>query len=112
MLHTDVTAIDKPESVSLEGLPEGRTRVILTKNCKKVTTEYEDGSTQTAYQYDEVVFLFPEGEKPTKTGIKGNMDAWWEYGSQPEEMEPTIEERVGIMEDTIAVLADMIMGGE
>ena len=112
MLHTNVTAIEKPSSVALEALPEGKTRVILTKNVKKATTEDEYGVTETTYQYDEVVFLYPGEGTPTKTSITNEKDTWWEYGSQPDEEAPTLEERVGIAEDTIAALVDMIMGGE
>ena len=112
MLRTNVTAIEKPDVVTLEALPEGETRIILAKNIRKVTTEDEQGATEISYKYDEVVFLYPEGEKPTKTAIKNNLDAWWEYGSQPEVQAPTREERIGVAEDTIAALVDMIMGGE
>lgn len=112
MLFTNVTAKEKPDAVTIETLPEGRKRVLLTRNARKVTTEYDDGITDTTYVYDEVVFLFPEDQTPTKTGIKANLDAWWDYGSQPEETEPTLEERVEASEEAIAAIMDIIMGGE
>lgn len=107
MLYTNTIANERPDSVTLEALPEGTTRVILADNITEITIEEE-----TAYQYDEVVFLYPDEGEPTAAGIEDEFDVWWEYGAQPEEAEPTLEERIDAVEEATAAIIDIIMGGE
>ena len=112
MLNLNATSATKPDSVRLEHLPDGRVRTLLAQNIRKITTEYEEGETETAYIYDEAVFFVPAGQSATKTSIKANFDAWWEYASQPEEEAPTLDDRVSANEEAIAAIMEMLIGGE
>lgn len=65
----------------------------------------DDGGSQTVYVYDEVVFELPyDRENETEASIEAQFESWWAYGSAEPEEEPTLEERVGILEE-------LMMGG-
>ena len=85
----------QPAAVVLEDLPNGRTRVILSKDA--VLVEKEDGS---VWEYEEAAFYLPEGRTETVESITENFDAWWAY-SEVDHSEPTIEERVSAIEEFI-----------
>ena len=59
----------------------------------------EDAVEQTMFVYDEVEFdLEPEREE-TAADIEADFEGWWEFGSQEEIAEPTLEERISAIED-------------
>lgn len=76
----------------------------IVRIAGEVTESEEDG--QTVYTYDEVLFTLEPGRTETAEDIEADLQDWWEYGSQPEEPLPTLEERVAAIEDYI------IGGGE
>ena len=83
-----------PAEVKVEQCPD-RTIVWLTDNVQEIQTE-----DQTVYQYDEVQFDLPEDREETEETIAENFDEWWLYG-QEDHTEPTLEERVSIIEDIL-----------
>ena len=64
----------------------------------------EDRDGQMVYVYDEAVFTLGADREETAEDIKADFESWWEYGIQPEEPMPTIEERLELVEM-------MLMGG-
>jgi hypothetical protein len=76
----------------------------IVRIAGEVTESQEDG--QTVYTYDEVLFTLEAGRTETVADIEEDLFDWWDYGSQPEEPLPTLEERVAAIEDYI------IGGGE
>lgn len=99
----------KPASVRLEKLPDGKRRVILTRNVSKGTTTDEE-VTQTIYTYEEAVFYLPADRQETIKSITENFDAWWACAGE-EVVAPTLEERVAANEEALAALLDMMLGG-
>lgn len=85
--------------MTLEHLPDGTANVRMAGN---VTEEDRDG--QTIYIYDEAVFTLEADREETAEDIQADFESWWEYGIQPEEPMPTIEERLELVEM-------MLMGG-
>lgn len=102
MLYIGTTSSERPSVVAMDEREDGSKIVRITADVKE--TENEDG--QAMYQYNEVVFELEAGRTETITDIEASIEDWWEYGSQPEEPAPTIEERVAMLEDFI------ISGGE
>lgn len=88
-------AADKPRKVTIEHLPDGQNRVLLTDNIQK--DERDDG---TIYTYEVVEFYLPDGQKATVKAITEEFATWWEYGQTPDDNE-TIEDRVSALEDLI-----------
>lgn len=99
MLHTGTESTVRPEMVAMERIGSGEKIVRLADH---VVEGEHDG--QAVYTYDEVVFTLDAGREETKADIQGDFTTWWEYGSQPEEPMPTIEERLELVEM-------MLMGG-
>lgn len=83
----------------MERRPDGTANVRLADNIKE-----EDRDGQTIYVYDEAVFALGADREETAEDIQTDFEAWWEYGIQPEEPMPTIEERLELVEM-------MLMGG-
>lgn len=83
----------------LERLPDGAAAVRMANNIME-----EDRDGQTVYVYDEAVFTLGADREETVEDIQADFATWWEYGSQPEEPMPTIEERLELVEM-------MLMGG-
>lgn len=83
-----------PTKVVLEQCPS-RNIVRLADNIEEIQTDE-----QTIYQYDEVTFDLPDGRQETVQSITDNFDEWWLYG-QEDHSEPTLEDRVSLLEDII-----------
>lgn len=93
MLYTSQSNA-QPVRVKLEQLPD-RNIVWLTDNVHEVEL---DG--QTTYEYDEAMFNLPEDREETVASITESFAGWWLYG-QEEHTEPTLEERVSLLEDIL-----------
>lgn len=83
----------------MERLDDGTANVRLANSVRE---ENRDG--QRIYVYDEAVFTLGADRVETEEDIKADFESWWEYGIQPEEPMPTIEERLELVEM-------MLMGG-
>lgn len=92
-----------PEMVTLERLSDGSAVLRLTDNIRE-----EERRGRKAYIYDEVIISLDKDRKETAQDIEENFDAWWAFGSEPEEGIPTLEERVSVLEDAMMEL----LGGE
>ena len=90
----------RPPVVVLNELEDGTKSVRLADNIREVETE--DGATM--YVYDEAVFTLEADRTETADDILEDFADWWEYGIQPEEPLPTLEERVEMIEE-------LLMGG-
>lgn len=101
MLNMNAESTTMPQSVAVEICPD-RTIVRLAANIEEHQTE--DG---TAYSYNEVVFDLPEGRSADPAQIQENFADWWLYG-QEDHAAPSLEERVGVLEDAIGAIADML----
>lgn len=108
MINTHVQANNQPERVQME-FAGGVTVVRLAGNIHTETEEYEDGTAQDFYVYDEAVFNLPNDRAETAESIAENFDAWWAYASQPDQPEMTLEERVAMLEDMVL---ELMIGGE
>lgn len=84
----------EPAKVTLEVCPD-KTLVWLTDNVEEVQQEE-----QTVYEYDELVFVLPDDRQETAASIEASFDDWWLYGCE-DHSEPTLEERVSILEEII-----------
>ena len=99
MLLTNTESNIRPSAALVERLSDGTATVRLADHIRG-----EDRDGQTVYTYDEVVFTLDAGREETEADIQSDFSTWWEYGSQPEEPMPTIEERLELVEM-------MLMGG-
>lgn len=99
MLLTNSESSVRPSRVALDRR-DGKTTVRLTGDVREV--EREDG---TVYVYDEVFFTLGSDREDTLEDIEAAFDGWWEYGSQPDEPAPTLEDRVEMLEE-------LLFGGE
>jgi len=93
MLLQNTKSTLEPSPVLMDETEEGKV-VRLADNIRQ---EEEDG--QTVYTYDEVLFTMDPDRTETAEDIAEDFDAWWEFGSQPEEPEPTLEDRVSAIEE-------------
>lgn len=93
MLYLNTESNVRPSAVLLERHEDGGADVRLADNIRE-----EDRDGQTMYVYDEVVFALEPDRTETETDIQQDFGMWWEYGSQPEEPMPTIEERLELVE--------------
>lgn len=87
-------ASDKPKKVTIETLPDGRKRILLTDSVAKK----EDEETGTSYFYEVVDFYLPDDRTETVKSITENFADWWEYGKTPQE-KMTLEDRVSVLEE-------------
>lgn len=87
-------AAEKPRKVTIEKLPDGRRRIILTDN----TAKKEDKKAGTSYTYDVADFYLPDDRTETVKSITESFTDWWEYGKTSQE-ETTLEERVSVLEE-------------
>lgn len=101
MLLKDTRSNAQPSAVLVDDWQDGTKSVRMAGNIRE-----EAGEDGTVFVYDEVTFELEAGRTETAEDIAADFDAWWEYGSQPEEPEMTLEERVAAIEDFI------ISGGE
>ena len=101
MLHSNVMAAEKPETVQIETMPDGKRRVILSRNFLEVKTE--EGSVWTG---EQAVFGLEYDRTESKEEIEAGFNGWWQYaeccdiGSQ----EPTVEDRLKSVEDAILAM--------
>ena len=101
MLHSNVMAAEKPETVQIETLPDGKRRVILSRNFEEKRDE--DG---TSWVGDQAVFTLEFDRTESKEEIEAGFDDWWKYaeccdiGSQV----PTVEERLESVENAILAM--------
>ena len=102
MFYKNVQAGVEPSKVLLERLPDGSANIRLADNITTVTDE--EG---TRFQYDEVAFHLDVDRTETEQDIERDFDDWWEYGTQPEEEPPTLEQRVSDLEDAVLALLTM-----
>ena len=93
MLLQNTTSTLEPSPVLMDETEEGKVVRLADNICQ----EEEDG--QTVYTYDEVLFTMDPDRTETAEDIAEDFDAWWEFGSQPEEPEPTLEDRVSAIEE-------------
>lgn len=77
----------------MERLDDGTANVRLAHDVRE-----EDRDGQRVYVYDEAVFTLGAGRVETEEDIQTDFESWWEYGIQPEEPMPTIEERLELVE--------------
>lgn len=102
MLLKNTESNARPSSVLLERLGDGSANVRLADNIHE---EVRNGEPYLVY--DEVVFSLPADRKETVEDIEQDFDAWWVYGAEPEMPEPTVEERLEVLEGVLMEL----MGG-
>lgn len=93
----------RPSAVLIEPHTDGR-RVTLARNIRA-----EEREGQTMYVYDEVVFVLPADRAETAEDIERDFDDWWAYATAKPEGEPTIEERLSVVED---MLMELLGGAE
>ena len=101
MLIKDTKSNVQPSAVLLDKNADGTKTVRLAGNIVETQVDGE-----TVYTYDEALFTLEEGRAETAEDIEAEFEDWWDYGTQPEEPLPTLEERVAMLEDFI------ISGGE
>lgn len=102
MLLKDTTSSARPCAVLMDEQPDGTKSVRMAGNIREIE---EDG--QAMYLYDEAVFELEDFRKETAEDIEEDFEGWWEYGTQPEEPMPTLEERVAAIEDYLIGGGDM-----
>ena len=101
MLHSNVMAAEKPETVAIEHLPGGTRRVILSRDFEEKRDE--DG---TSWVGAQAVFTLEFDRTESKEEIEVKFDDWWQYaeccdiGSQV----PTVEDRLKSVEDAILAM--------
>lgn len=105
MKNTESTV--RPGAVAMQRQPDGTVNVRLADNIREEIREDEHGE-QAVFIYDEAVFTLEEGRRETEADILENFAAWWAFASEPQEAEPTVEERLTIIEDALMEL----FGGE
>ena len=84
----------RPEKVIIENCPD-RTIICLTDNVVEL-----DNEEQVTYEYDEVRFDLPDDRSETVESVTEHFNEWWLYG-QEDHTEPTLEERVALIEDIL-----------
>lgn len=95
-------AIDQPSRVILELLPNGKKRVLLAKDI----VPFMDGEDPVGYVYKEAVFYLPDERNDSISDIDENFDAWWAYAAE-EHNPPSLEDRVSVLEDVVALLMEV-----
>lgn len=96
MIYRGVESNVKSADVRIENLPEIGRRVVLTKNAE-VSEE--------SWIYDEADFILPDDREETEESILKSFDAWWDYAAE-DHSEPTLAERVSLIEDVIAIIME------
>ena len=92
MTYENVQSNTSPASVTIEALPDGRQRVILTR--------------QKLFRYEEAIFYMPDDRQAIIEEIERDKEAWWEYAAE-EHTQPTLDERLTVLEDAIAALMEV-----
>lgn len=101
MLHSNVMAAEKPETVQIETLPDGKRRVILSRNFEEKRDE--DGASWVGKQ---AVFTLEFDRTESKEEIEAGFDDWWQYAECCDigSREPTVEDRLKSVEDAILAM--------
>ena len=111
MLYSNVMSSEKPEAITIENLPGGERRVILSRNFEEF--EDEDGN---GWRGEQAVFVMDPGRTESADEISADFDKWWEYAAayRRNRPNPTLESRVGDLETDSAEMRealDMILSG-
>lgn len=95
----------KPESVTLERLPNGSAWLYLRKDVREVPGEgtmMDGGSSGSSYECTTALCkLGKDYIAETKSSIENNFNDWWTFAENwdsESEKNPTIEERVTLLE--------------
>lgn len=101
MLHSNVMAAEKPETVQIETLPDGKRRVILSRNFEEKRDE--DGASWVGDQAD---FCLEPDREETAEDIAAAFDDWWEYAAaySQDDAAPTVEQRLESVEDALLAM--------
>lgn len=101
MLYNNVMAAEKPETVQIETLPDGKRRVVLSRNFAEKRDE--DGA---SWVGEQAVFTLEYDRTESKDDIDAGFDDWWQYASCCDigSKEPTVEDRLKSVEDAILAM--------
>ena len=101
MLHSNVMAAEKPETVQIETLPDGKRRVILSRDFEEKRDE--DGASWVGKQ---AVFTLEFDRTESMEEIEAKFDDWWQYAECCDigSREPTVEERLESVENAILAM--------
>lgn len=101
MLHSNVMAAEKPETVQIETLPDGKRRVILSRNFEEKRDE--DG---TSWVGEQAVFVLEPDRAETADDITAAFDGWWEYAAaySQDNTTPTVEQRLESVENAMLAM--------
>ena len=101
MLHSKVMAAEMPEKVQIETLPDGKRRVILSRNFEEKRDE--DG---TSWVGEQAVFTLEYDRAESREEIEACFDDWWQYAECCDigSREPTVEERLESVENALLAM--------
>lgn len=101
MLHSKVMAAEMPEKVQIETLPDGKRRVILSRDFEEKRDE--DG---TSWVGEQAVFTLEFDRAESMEEIEVKFDDWWQYAECCDigSREPTVEGRLKSVEDAILAM--------
>ena len=101
MLHSKVMAAEMPEKVQIETLPDGKRRVILSRDFEEKRDE--DG---TSWVGEQAVFTLEFDRAESMEEIEVKFDDWWQYAECCDigSREPTGEDRLKSVEDAILAM--------
>lgn len=101
MLHSKVMAAEMPEKVQIETLPDGKRRVILSRDFEEKRDE--DG---TSWVGEQAVFTLEFDRAESMEEIEVKFDDWWQYAECCDigSREPTVEDRLKSVEDAILAM--------
>lgn len=101
MLHSNVMAAEKPETVAIEHLPGGTRRVVLSRNF--VAHQDEDG---TSWRGEQAVFVLEPDRAETAEDIAAGFDGWWDYAAaySQDNTAPTVEQRLESVENVLLAM--------
>lgn len=101
MLHSKVMAAEMPEKVQIETLPDGKRRVILSRDFEEKRDE--DG---TSWVGAQAVFTLEFDRAESMEEIEVKFDDWWQYAECCDigSREPTVEDRLKSVEDAILAM--------
>ena len=100
MLLTNTESSTRPSAVLMDVREDGTKIVRMANNIRE-----EERDEQTVFVYDEALFELGADRTETAEDIEEDFNDWWEFGIQPEEPLPTLEER-------IAAIEDILIGGD
>lgn len=96
MVTDRVSATTSPKQVTVEALPGGRVRVILTRGVREVETD--EGA---IYEYSEAVFDLPDDRSAeTEESIGQAFSSWWAYAEE-DHTPLTQDEKIELLFDAV-----------